>query len=345
MKITRENYEPFFLDYLEGNLDKLLVDDFIEFLQQNPDLKEELQLFEAVTIPTDKLEFAAKDKLYRNVYDQPEIFVQTAIAWLEGDLEEQEAAKFMAYIEKNPKSKSELKRFEATRLVPDLSVTFAKKEKLYHQPVIRPILFWAMRVAAVLLIALALWNLWPSDTAEIINQPVISELQPDNIVPENPVSTENSVINQHDPEKGLTPINSGQAKSMIIHKIKPSSGVSKIALAENYQRIEISVPDLLPVKKVNFEVAVNEPLLAFATQPVDYDVEPDFYEQEYLTDKLREKMGLEGFTFAKLMRSGLELASNLSNERVSYDTNNEGEIVALSLNTNLLGFRIPVGRK
>lgn len=345
MKITRENYEPFFLDYLEGNLDKLLVDDFIEFLQQNPDLKEELQLFEVVTIPTDKLEFGAKDKLYRYTYDQPEIFEQIAIAWLEGDLEEQEAAKFMAYVENNPNRKSELKRFEATQLVPDLSVTFEKKEKLYHQPVIRPILFWAMRVAAVLLIALALWNLWPSDTVEIINQPVISELQPDNFVPGNNKSAENTVINQHDPEKGLTPIKAGQTKPTIIHKVKPSSVEAKIAVAENYQRIEISVPDLLPVKKVNFEVAVSLPLLAFATQPADYNLEPEYLEQEYLTDKLREKVGLESFTFAKLMRSGLELASNLSNEKVSYDTNNKGEIVALSLDTHLVGFRIPVGRK
>jgi hypothetical protein len=345
MKITRENYEPFFLDYLEGNLDKLLVDDFAEFLHQNPDLKEELQLFEALAIPTDKLEFAAKDKLYRNAYDQPEIFVQTTIAWLEGDLEEQEAARFMAYIEKNPQRKSELKRFEATRLIPDLSVTFANKEKLYHQPVIRPILFWATRVAAVLLIALAIWNLWPSDTAEIINQPVISELQPDNILSENPALSENLVIDQHDQEKDMAPIKAGEANPGILHKIKPSSVEANMAVSESYQRIEISVPDLLPVKKVNFEFAVSEPSLAFATQPVDYDVKPDYYQPAYLTDKLREKVGLEGFTFAKLMRSGLELASDLSNERVTYDINNEGEIVALSLDTYLVGFRIPVSRK
>ena len=44
MKINRNNYEAFFIDYLEGNLDEKMVDDFIEFLQQNPDLKEELSV-------------------------------------------------------------------------------------------------------------------------------------------------------------------------------------------------------------------------------------------------------------------------------------------------------------
>ena len=42
MKINRNNYEVFFMDYLDGNLDESVVNDFIEFLQKNPDLKEEL---------------------------------------------------------------------------------------------------------------------------------------------------------------------------------------------------------------------------------------------------------------------------------------------------------------
>lgn len=341
MKITKDNYEPFFLDYLEGNLDEHLVDDFIEFLQQNPDLKNELQLFETVTVPVDELKFSAKNKLYRNKYDQPEIFEQTSIAWLEGDLSLSETTEFMAYIEKNPTSKQELKRYELTRLVPDLSVTFSKKEKLYHQPSIRPIIYWTLRVAAVLLVSITLWNLWPSDIVEFVDQPAISELKQDNRVAEIPESNNNTVIDTDNTKKNLIT----QVKPVIRRNEITSSANTSISDADLYHRNELSVPDLLPVKKVFIEVSYNETLFAFATQPVNNQLEPETYEQEYLTDKLREKIGIEGFTFAKLMRSGLELASNISNEKVSYDTNSEGEIVALSLNTNLLGLRIPVGRK
>ena len=31
MKINRENYESFFIDYLEGNLDERQVNDFIDW--------------------------------------------------------------------------------------------------------------------------------------------------------------------------------------------------------------------------------------------------------------------------------------------------------------------------
>ncbi|MBC8005772.1 MAG: hypothetical protein H7X84_09885, partial [Verrucomicrobia bacterium] len=47
-KITRDNYEAFFLDYLEGNLEETLIDQFLDFLEKNPDLKEELHLFENI---------------------------------------------------------------------------------------------------------------------------------------------------------------------------------------------------------------------------------------------------------------------------------------------------------
>ena len=51
MKITRDNYESFFIDYIEGNLPENMIDQFLDFLNQNPDLKEELHLFEEVNLP------------------------------------------------------------------------------------------------------------------------------------------------------------------------------------------------------------------------------------------------------------------------------------------------------
>lgn len=43
MKISRSNYEIFFLDYLDGTLSANRVDDFLDFLKNNPDLADELK--------------------------------------------------------------------------------------------------------------------------------------------------------------------------------------------------------------------------------------------------------------------------------------------------------------
>ncbi|MFT6175464.1 MAG: hypothetical protein ACJAY4_001694, partial [Cryomorphaceae bacterium] len=49
-KITRHNYESFFLDYLEGELSDELKKELEVFLAQNPDLAEELEEFESVSL-------------------------------------------------------------------------------------------------------------------------------------------------------------------------------------------------------------------------------------------------------------------------------------------------------
>ncbi|MGB6036860.1 MAG: hypothetical protein WBG42_11380 [Cryomorphaceae bacterium] len=49
-KITRHNYEAFFLDYIEGNLSEDLNTELQAFLSQNPDLASELEEFENVSL-------------------------------------------------------------------------------------------------------------------------------------------------------------------------------------------------------------------------------------------------------------------------------------------------------
>ena len=64
MKITRSNYESWFLDYLEGNLDPLLNAEFQSFLKQNPDLAAELEDGDWLTLPKDEgIHFEEKDLL------------------------------------------------------------------------------------------------------------------------------------------------------------------------------------------------------------------------------------------------------------------------------------------
>ena len=99
MKIDRNNYEAYFIDYLEGNLDETLVNDFIEFIQQNPDLKEELSLFDSVKTPFRGSCFQQKRKIVqRKISMLKKNLITAAIASLEGDLSETEKHEFENYI-------------------------------------------------------------------------------------------------------------------------------------------------------------------------------------------------------------------------------------------------------
>ncbi|MCA1764140.1 MAG: hypothetical protein ABR574_03245 [Cryomorphaceae bacterium] len=53
IEITRDNYEAFFLDYIEGNLDAEAAEALDVFLSQNPDLKHELEDAEVLPLQND----------------------------------------------------------------------------------------------------------------------------------------------------------------------------------------------------------------------------------------------------------------------------------------------------
>jgi len=346
MKITRENYEPFFLDYLEGILNELLVNELIEFLHQNPDLKEELLLFEVVNLPSENINFNGKEKLHRAPYDKNEIFDNHSVAFIEGDLPEEEITSFLAYIENHPERKRDLALFKETKLIPDESVTFPVKSKLYKTLPIRRLMLWPLRIAAVLLVSIALWNLWPSHLPETVRQPVVSELQPGYTSPDP-----SQVAINHQQDKPLAEISAvvnktvAEAEPSVEQLVKTITTEAEPALIATTERSTLVSPAMLPLKKASLEISSHQPLLA-TTAPVDKsEIDGVWEENVYLTDRLKAKAGLEEFSFARLVRSGLQLASDLSNDRISYATNSDGEVIALSLDTRMVGFRIPVGKK
>ena len=69
MKINRNNYEIFFLDYHEGNLDAAKLEELLIFVENNPDLKEEFENFEEISIPIDEsIKFDLKKSLKKTSF-------------------------------------------------------------------------------------------------------------------------------------------------------------------------------------------------------------------------------------------------------------------------------------
>ena len=97
MKIDRNNYEIFLLDYMDGTLSEAERRMVEQFLTENPDLAAELK--HAKEIETKAIDNPSQDKskLYRSFADVSEITEENleefCIAYLENDLEETEKKK------------------------------------------------------------------------------------------------------------------------------------------------------------------------------------------------------------------------------------------------------------
>ena len=55
----------------------------------------------------------------------------------------------------------------------------------------------------------------------------------------------------------------------------------------------------------------------------------------------KEKTGLDKFRFNRITKAGLNLVSNISNDKFKYETNNEGEITEYNYDSRLVAFSIP----
>jgi hypothetical protein len=105
MQITKENYEAYILDYYEGSLNTSQVRELMDFLSQNPELREEFESFEMLTLEqVEQQEFASKELLKKTEYTSitADNFEHFCIAFLEGDLDSTHQQAFHAYLSTNP---------------------------------------------------------------------------------------------------------------------------------------------------------------------------------------------------------------------------------------------------
>ncbi|MFW5773843.1 MAG: hypothetical protein ACOCWD_04095 [Tangfeifania sp.] len=345
MKITRESYEAYFLDYLEGNLDENMVDNFLEFLKQNPDLKDELSVMENTPLEPESIFFNKKENLYKNKYDTETEFNQAAIALVEGYISASEKAEFDAYLLKHPEKKKEVQRFQQTKLRPDKTVVFAHKNKLYRRSLGKTIFLWSSRVAAVLVLALAVYFyigqsgeniIDKNQSAMVENQeggktPAIAEAE--NIEPIKEIKTIPA-----DLKNEIKP----KATPTLHEPVQENTGYESIAEI----RTPVETPPKLNSRPVALSVATNQPEVTLATMTITL---PENYhvvkEERFLADAVKEKTRLDNFSFNKIKMAGLNLVSSISKDNFDYETNDEGKITELRYDSRLLAFSIPTNNE
>lgn len=93
MSINKDNYEAWFLDYAEGSLSAEQVAELFLFLEQHPELREELDAFELIQLNDDQPKFEHKEILKQ---PEPQIneqnFEEYCIAHIEGQLNAAESS-------------------------------------------------------------------------------------------------------------------------------------------------------------------------------------------------------------------------------------------------------------
>jgi hypothetical protein len=165
MGINKENYEAYFLEYQEGNLSTEQVAELMVFLEMYPELKEELESFELVTVlPDANVKFENKGLLKKkdclptqNIHSNN--YETWLVAEIEGDLSDSDKTELNEFLKKNPAVMLELNFFRKTILKPE-SVVFENKQILKKSGILllyRTQFIYAVSVAASVLLFLGLY--------------------------------------------------------------------------------------------------------------------------------------------------------------------------------------------
>lgn len=354
MKINRNNYEPFFIDYLEGTLDEKLVDDFLEFLQQNPDLKEELSLFNPVNVEPEEYTFTKKNRLYKEKFDLETEFNNAAISNLEGDISDFEKEEFEKYIHDHPEKEKDIALFNATKLQPDLSVTFNNKNKLYHYSAGKTVLLWSARIAAVLILALTFYfaiERYSNPLVKDNQMAAVEEKTTEKGSKSESDQPKQNTVHQEPVKKQEKEVEKEPAKPVIkeVKKAVPEKKENKGLRENNPGRLEkedmasvrIPVEALPDMNTITASLDVPQPQATLGTMYITVFEDPQPEEERFLADIVVEKTGLDKLNLNKITKAGLNLVSSISNEKFHYKTNDDGKVVEYNYDSRLLAFSIP----
>ena len=179
MDISRNNYESWFLDYLDGKLNAGQEEILMSFLDFNPDLKTELEECENLQLEAETSAYDMKASLRKpsgnpNVQDMLDDFEGYCVSSIEQQLSPQEEKILQNIIKKDHLRKSIYTLYESTRLKADKSILFPEKSRLKKRfinvPAVR-ITIGSAAATALLLIA-ASWFLRNNTGSHTGNQQV-----------------------------------------------------------------------------------------------------------------------------------------------------------------------------
>lgn len=161
LKINSENYESFYLDYLEGNLEENDVLELFAFLNEHPEFKveDDLLILDKKDVSLD-LDFK---NLLKVDLSGEHISLNTIdfflLAQKEGQLTAAKQKELDDFLNAHPSYKLDQKLYSLTELKADTSIVYADKKKLKQRA---PIVLWPyMSAAAAASVVFVFWMLTP----------------------------------------------------------------------------------------------------------------------------------------------------------------------------------------
>lgn len=340
MKFNRGNYELYVIDFLEGKLseeDHIL---FIKFLEGHPDINEEIKDIHSFQLQSGDESFPGKKFLKKNISTSKyqDDFNNYCVSYLEGDIESAEKINSENWISNDPEKTPELELFRKAYLKADMSIIFSQKSRLKKRSIVqnRIRLVSILTTAAAVIIFLIIF-IRPTN---IIDRNVISEGSND----DSKITTKQEVLTE---EIEQIKVDAGKFQEQQSTDEQIEHGAWSI------ERISIKpVSSILAHVETESSINISGLRLSYAGEEKkfdDYQTLGEYVNKNIVNDffSVDESDNQEKLTFWNLALNGLEGINSITDGGYALDkeTDENGTLKRVSLETPLLGISIPVKNK
>ncbi|MGE0078289.1 MAG: hypothetical protein AB7S48_10555 [Bacteroidales bacterium] len=330
MNINRQNYESILIDYLDGLLSQKEEAELMLFLIKNPDIAEELDGMQEVSITPDKTFFPQKKQLKKSngehlgINDYNDYL---CITELEGDISKDEKTQLSKLLENDNFRKTQT-FFSNTKLRIPYEIVYPNKsnlKRLRFIPVRHSVFKTGISIAATIATMLVLYN-----TVDLYNpQQVATELNKVNITQK---TKEERVSENSTPE-----INTSEKQETIqvekkteYQKIKQEEIISK-----NTQSFE-KEPEVRPLSslpaKLN-QIAAVHPVRIKLPQTTSTST------QERITENQIQNNGsTKEYSLSDIARIGLKRVANSLGVEYNVQKDEKGNVEKISVESSILAF-------
>jgi hypothetical protein len=320
MDINRNNYESFFMDYLDGKMSPDQVIKLMSFLKENPDLKTELEEFEEINVEPDKKRFESKISLKKAFIVNDSNFDNLCIASLEGDLNEEETTLLQNWLQQNPLKVREFELYKKTRLIPEKN-TFDYKSTLKKSSIVRILTpkvwgYFSAAASITILITLYLFISRPNTNENTVISQIITS-RSNNIV-EKPVITQDVNIVSDKSNRLITP----DAIELTLNKIR-LKGINTLPEKPILASL-VSVEYLEVVENIHNNLTLSQ--MAVKS-----------FKSEILKEE-KSKIDPDKFTLWDIADAGIRGVNKIIGWKMELDKeyNENGDLIALGFDSNTI---------
>lgn len=345
MIINRLNYELFLVDYLDGKLDPLLVDELLVFLEKNPDIKEEYDGIQNSFLEKEIISFPNKSILKKKSFSKNGIDDELdylCISSIERTLNEEEQNLLRKKVFKDETLKKKLELYEKTLCHADQSIIYKSKNSLKRTSIV-PIRQSTFKIGVAATIALLIGSfalgrvIFQNNSINSIQENSLAIYSEQAIIKTTP-----NVENKFFTEKEIKQVSDNE-----FLETKNNNKIDVVKQSQSFKKEELIPEKLNRIEPSEITTSRSYPeTLALNTYPKQ--TYPLLLNKHLLAsnENIENRGSVKEIGVFEIIQYGVKSVGNFfgSNLQLTAKKDKNGKIKEIRFDSKLIAFTAPVGK-